>query len=41
VAAMVHPKDEVIVFAPVYDSYGPSIELQGGKVVYATLTQPD
>jgi methionine aminotransferase len=41
VAAMVHPKDEVIVFAPVYDSYGPAIELQGGKVVYATLTQPD
>ncbi|MFT3857498.1 MAG: pyridoxal phosphate-dependent aminotransferase [Aquabacterium sp.] len=41
VAAMVHPGDEVIVFAPVYDSYGPSIELQGGKVVHATLTQPD
>jgi methionine aminotransferase len=41
VAAMVHPGDEVLVFAPVYDSYGPSIELQGGKVVYATLTQPD
>jgi methionine aminotransferase len=41
VAAMVHPGDEVIVFAPVYDSYGPSIALQGGKVVYATLTQPD
>jgi methionine aminotransferase len=25
---------------PVYDSYAPSVELQGGKVVYATLTQP-
>ncbi|MFW9616214.1 pyridoxal phosphate-dependent aminotransferase [Aquabacterium sp.] len=41
VAAMVHPGDEVIVFTPVYDSYGPSIELQGGKVVYAHLTLPD
>jgi methionine aminotransferase len=41
VAAMVHPGDEVIVFAPVYDSYGPSVELQGGKVVHATLAQPD
>jgi len=41
VAAMVHPGDEVIVFTPVYDSYGPSIALQGGKVVYADLTLPD
>ncbi|HET6788661.1 MAG TPA: pyridoxal phosphate-dependent aminotransferase, partial [Aquabacterium sp.] len=41
VAAMVHPGDEVIVFTPVYDSYGPSIELQGGKVIYADLTLPD
>ncbi len=41
VAAMVHPGDEVIVFTPVYDSYGPSIELQGGKVVYADLSLPD
>ncbi|MBI5925086.1 MAG: pyridoxal phosphate-dependent aminotransferase [Aquabacterium sp.] len=41
VAAMVHPGDEVIVFTPVYDSYGPSIELQGGKVVYVDLTLPD
>jgi methionine aminotransferase len=40
VAAMVHPGDEVIVFTPVYDSYGPAIELQGGKVVYANLTLP-
>ncbi|HEX5355555.1 MAG TPA: pyridoxal phosphate-dependent aminotransferase [Aquabacterium sp.] len=41
VAAMVHPGDEVIVFTPVYDSYGPSIELQGGQVVHADLTLPD
>src|SRR5690606_5595270 len=25
----------------VYDSYGPSIELQGGKVVHAMLRHPD
>ncbi|MDE2594249.1 MAG: pyridoxal phosphate-dependent aminotransferase [Burkholderiales bacterium] len=41
VAALVHPGDEVIVFEPVYDSYAPSVELQGGKVVYATLSLPD
>jgi methionine aminotransferase len=41
IAALVHPGDEVIVFAPVYDSYAPSVELQGGKVVYATLKHPD
>lgn len=41
VAALVHPGDEVIVFTPVYDSYAPSVELQGGKVVYAHLSQPD
>ena len=41
VAALVHPGDEVIVFTPVYDSYAPSVELQGGKVVYAHLTLPE
>jgi methionine aminotransferase len=41
VAACVRPGDEVIVFAPVYDSYGPAIELSGGKIVYATLRFPD
>jgi methionine aminotransferase len=41
VAAMVHPGDEVIVFTPVYDSYGPAIALQGGKVIHAALTLPD
>ncbi len=41
VAALVHPGDEVIVFAPVYDSYGPAVQLQGGTVVHAHLTLPD
>jgi methionine aminotransferase len=41
VAACVRPGDEVVVFAPVYDSYGPAIELSGGRVVHATLRFPD
>ncbi len=41
VAAMVRPGDEVIVFEPVYDSYVPSIDLNGGKAVYARLAFPD
>lgn len=40
VAALVHPGDEVIVFEPVYDSYAPSIELQGGVVVRMQLGAP-
>ncbi len=41
VAAFVHPGDEVIVFEPVYDSYAPAIELQGGRVVRLALAAPD
>lgn len=41
VACAVRPGDEVIVFEPVYDSYGPAIELNGGKVVAAQLRFPD
>ncbi|QID18988.1 pyridoxal phosphate-dependent aminotransferase [Nitrogeniibacter mangrovi] len=41
VAALVHPGDEVIVFEPVYDSYVPAIELQGGVPVRLTLEAPD
>jgi len=40
IAALVHPGDEVIVFTPAYDSYAPSVMLQGGKVVYADLAAP-
>ncbi|NTV10668.1 MAG: aminotransferase class I/II-fold pyridoxal phosphate-dependent enzyme, partial [Zoogloea sp.] len=38
---LVHPGDEVIVFEPVYDSYIPSIQLQGGIVKVARLAAPD
>jgi methionine aminotransferase len=40
VACWVRPGDEVIVFEPVYDSYGPSVELNGGRVVPVRLTTP-
>lgn len=40
IAAMVRPGDEVIVFEPVYDSYVPSIELNGGTAVAARLAFP-
>ena len=38
ILAVVHPGDEVIVLDPCYDSYVPSIELAGGKVVRVPLT---
>lgn len=41
VAAFVRPGDEVIVFEPVYDSYGPAIEAVGGTVVRARLQFPN
>jgi methionine transaminase len=45
VLCCVHPGDEVIVLEPCYDSYAPSIELAGGRVVRVALTprtfQPD
>lgn len=37
---MVRPGDEVIVFEPVYDSYVPAIELNGGIAVRAQLRFP-
>lgn len=41
IAAFVRGGDEVIVFAPFYDSYVPSIETVGGKAVYAQLRFPE
>ena len=37
ILACVQPGDEVIVLEPCYDSYGPNIELAGGKVVRVPL----
>ena len=41
IACCVRPGDEVIVFAPVYDSYVPGIEMHGGKAVYSTMRFPE
>ena len=38
ILACVQPGDEVIVLEPCYDSYGPNIELAGGKVLRVPLT---
>jgi methionine aminotransferase len=37
VLAVVRPGDEVITLEPAYDSYGPAIELAGGRVVPVAL----
>lgn len=41
IATLVTPGDEVIIFEPAYDSYRPSVELFGGKVVPIRLLAPD
>lgn len=41
IAAFISAGDEVIVFDPAYDSYGPSIRLNGGVPVPVNLRFPD
>ncbi|KGE14784.1 methionine aminotransferase [Sphingobacterium deserti] len=41
IAALIRPGDEVIIFEPAYDSYRPSVELFGGKVIPIRLLAPD
>ena len=41
IAAFVRAGDEVIVFAPFYDSYVPAVETVGGRAVYANLRFPE
>ena len=41
IASFVSPGDEVIVFDPAYDSYNPSIRLNGGIPVHINLNYPD
>lgn len=38
---ILQPNDEVIVFEPAYDSYIPSIEVNGAKAIRIALTFPD
>ena len=39
--ALVDPGDEVIVFEPFYENYGPGAMMAGGTPVYVTLRPPD
>ena len=39
--AVVRPGDEVILLEPAYDSYGPAVELAGGRPVRVPLLRPD
>ena len=41
ILSVIRENDEVILFAPAYDSYAPSIELTGGKAIYYDLEAPD
>ncbi|MEQ1774477.1 MAG: methionine aminotransferase [Burkholderiales bacterium] len=41
VSAFVRPGDEVILFEPAYDSYGPAVEVNGGKPIYVQMRYPD
>ena len=41
ITALIQENDEVIVFEPAYDSYVPSVRLNGGIVKYAQLSYPD
>lgn len=40
IQALIHAGDEVIIFDPCYDSYGPSVKLVGGKAIHIPLTAP-
>jgi methionine aminotransferase len=40
IAAFIRPDDEVILIEPAYDSYSPSVETFGGKVVAYRLVPP-
>ena len=41
ISAFIQKGDEVIIFAPAYDSYEPSIELNGGKTIEIELGSVD
>jgi len=41
ITALTHPGDEVILFAPAYDSYAPAVVLCGAKPVFIKMKAPD
>lgn len=40
-ASFVQPGDEVILFAPAYDSYAPAVRVHGGVPIWIRLREPD
>lgn len=41
ITAMVQPGDEVVIFAPAYDCYDPTVRINGGKTIEIELKAPD
>jgi methionine aminotransferase len=41
ITAFIGPGDEVIIFDPAYDSYDPSVRLNGGIPIHLNLSYPD
>lgn len=41
ILSVIREDDEVILFAPAYDSYAPAVELTSGKAIYYDLEAPD
>jgi methionine transaminase len=41
ILALAHPGDEVLLFDPSYDAYGPAVELAGARPVRLALSAPD
>ncbi len=41
ILSVIREDDEVILFAPAYDSYAPAVELTGGKAIFYDLESPD
>lgn len=41
ILSVIRENDEVILFAPAYDSYAPAVELAGGKAIYYDLESPE
>jgi methionine aminotransferase len=41
IACIIRPDDEVIIFEPAYDSYGPAVTLFGGRIRAVELSAPN
>ncbi len=41
ILSVIREDDEVILFAPAYDSYAPAVELAGGKAIFYDRVAPD